>query len=381
MLTRLRGIGIVGENTLMLVLFIVIGLLLIDIVLQVICCLYGGRGGIVEQQSVRLTGSGSTFIYPQMQQWIKNFEREYPGIQVTYNPTGSGTGQAQLLKEKVVDFACSDPPLTKEQYQRYKGKVLQMPVIVGAIAVVYKIPGYNGPLNLTGKVIAKIYRGDIKYWDDPAIKSLNPEAKLPHAEIKAIHRSDSSGTTAVFTFFLHKAAPDVWPSSLVGKAIEWPVDATGRGLGAKGNQGVAEYFKKLDSAIAYVELGYALENNFSMAAIMNREGVFVKPTIESMQAAISSAIKAGLLPSSPLADWSGALDAIVYAPGKDSYPLVSFTFMIVWADYPAQKAEALKKFIEYINTVGQHQVVEGYAPIPPELRDVNLKALDIIRGR
>ncbi|BEP17183.1 phosphate ABC transporter substrate-binding protein PstS [Pyrofollis japonicus] len=380
-MVKLRGIGIVGEQALMLVLFIVIGLLLIDIVLQVVCCIYSGRGSVEQRQGIRLAGSGSTFIYPQMQEWIKDFERMYPDILVTYNPTGSGTGQAQLLREKVVDFACSDPPLTKEQYQQYKGEILQMPIIVGAIAIVYKIPGYDGPLNLTGEVIAKIYRGSIKYWDDDAIKSLNPKANLPHAEIKVIHRSDSSGTTAVFTFFLHKAAPDVWPSSLVGKAIEWPVDATGRGLGAKGNQGVAEYFKELDSAIAYVELGYALENNFSIAAVMNREGVFVEPTVKSMQAAISSAIKAGLLPRSPLADWSGALDAIVYAPGKDSYPLVSFTFMIVWAEYPAQKAEAIKKFIEYINTVGQHQIVEGYAPIPTELQEINLKALDIIRGR
>ncbi len=381
---KLRAIGIVGETTLTLLILILIGLIALDIVIQVTCCLYH-RGGSQTtaaqgQVSIRLTGSGSTFIYPQMREWISRFQAENPTISIIYNPTGSGTGQSQLLKEHVVDFACSDPPLSHKQYEEYKGKVLQMPVIVGAIAVIYKIPGYRGPLNLTADAIAKIYLGKIKYWDDPEIARLNPRARLPHVVIKVIHRSDASGTTEVFTFFLHKAAPSVWPTNLVGKAIEWPVDSTGRGLGAKGNQGVAEYFKRLDSAIAYVELGYALENNFPIAAIRNAAGYFVKPSSETMQAAIANALRSGLLPSTPLADWSNALNAIIYAPGKDSYPIVSFSFMITWTRYPHAKAEALKKFIKFINTIGQEDIIEGYAPIPPELRSINLKALSIIQG-
>jgi phosphate transport system substrate-binding protein len=229
-------------------------------------------------------------------------------------------------------------------------------------------------------VLALIYRGDIAYWDDPLIKSLNPTANLPHAEIKVLHRSDSSGTTQVFTYFLHKAAPSLWPETLVGKTIEWPVDATGRGLGGKGNEGVAGYFKQLDSAIAYVELGYAIENNFSIAAIMNRDGQFVLPTEATIQAAIKGAIRAGLLPNSPLDDWSNALDAIVYAPGNTSYSIVSFTFLITWTEYDPAKANALKTFIKFVNTDGQEDIIEGYSPIPVELRQINLKSLEIIRG-
>ncbi len=371
-------LGLVERSIVIILLMILIGLVVVDITLRVSCCFlqrYGGPGG-----QVRIMGSGSTFIYPQLKHWISLFEKEHPNIVVNYNPTGSGAGQSQLIKEKVVDFACSDPPLSHDTYEALKGRILQMPVIVGAIAIVYKIPGYNGPLNLSAKVIAEIYLGKIKYWDNPEIVKLNPKAKLPHVEIKVIHRSDASGTTQVFTFFLHKAVPDLWPESLVGKAISWPVDRTGRGLGAKGNQGVSEYFKTLKSAIAYVELGYALENNFSIAAIENRAGIFIKPNVTTMMAAVSAALKSGLLPSSPLADWSKALEAIVYAPGKDSYPIVSFSFMMVWNVYPKRKAEALKTFIEFINTVGQENVIKGYAPIPKELREINLKSLNIIRG-
>ncbi len=371
-------LGPVERSTLNIILMVVIGLIIVDIALRVSCCFLQGHRSLSSQ--VTLMGSGSTFIYPQLKHWISLFEEKNQNIVVNYNPTGSGAGQSQLIREKVVSFACSDPPLSHDTYKSVNGKILQMPVIVGAVVLVYKIPGYSGPLNLSANVIAEIYLGKIKYWDNPEIVKLNPKAKLPHIEIKAIHRSDASGTTQVFTFFLHKAAPSLWPENLVGKAINWPVDKTGRGLGAKGNQGVSEYFKTLKSAIAYVELGYALENKFSIAAIENQAGVFVKPNTTTMTAAVESALKSGLLPDSPSADWSNALQAIVYASGKNSYPIVSFSFMMVWNVYPKKKAEALKTFIEFINTIGQENVIEGYAPIPKELREINLKSVNIIRG-
>ncbi len=369
----------VSETVLAALMVLLIALLSINIVLEVSCCLLRGKQtGVTHAATVYIKGSGSTFIYPQMLVWVRSFHERFPWIVVDYSPTGSGTGQSQLLRDRVVDFACSDPPLSRSDWLRYRGKVVQMPIVVGAVAVVYKIPGYDGPLNLTARVLALIYRGDIRFWDDPRIAELNPAARLPHVEIKVIHRSDASGTTEVFTFFLHKAAPDLWPKELVGKAIEWPVDRTGRGLGAKGNQGVAEYFRTLDSAIAYLELSYALENGFPVAAIANAEGVFVKPTPETMQAAVKAAVESGLLPNSPLDDWSEALNAIVYAPGRRSYPLVTFTFMIALTGYPPDKLEAMKKFIEFVNTVGQEELREGYAPIPEELRTINLKTLSIL---
>jgi len=371
-------LGLVERSVVIILLIVLIGLVVVDITLRVSCCFLQGYRGPSGQ--IIIMGAGSTFIYPQLKHWIALFEKEYPNIVVNYNPVGSGAGQSELIKEKVVDFAGSDPPLSHDVYEALKGRILQMPVIVGAVVVVYKIPGYNGPLNLSGKVLAEIYLGKIKYWDNPEVVKLNPKAKLPHVEIKVIHRSDASGTTQIFTFFLHKAAPNLWPKSLVGKAISWPVDKTGRGLGAKGNQGVSEYFKTIKSAIAYVELGYALENNFSIAAIENEAGVFIKPNTTTVMAAVSAALKSGLLPDSPSADWSNALEAIVYAPGKNSYPIVSFSFMMVWNVYPKKKAEALKAFIKFINTVGQENIIEGYSPIPKELREINLKSLNIIRG-
>jgi phosphate transport system substrate-binding protein len=328
---------------------------------------------------VVLLGSGSTFVHPQLDYWAKEFAKRHPNVRIDYNPTGSGTGQTQFM-QKVVDFAGSDPPLPTKRWEealRDPRGVIQMPVVVGAVVMVYNIPGLEGRLKLDGETIALIYLGEIEYWNDERIQRLNPDIKLPNERIIAVHRSDSSGTTHVFTLFLYKASNGKWPRELVEKAIEWPVDKTGRGLGGKGNQGVADLVQRTPYSIGYVEYAYAFLTKLPFALVRNAAGKFVEATSETIAEAAKNAYPK--LPPSLEDDFNEAWDAIVYAPGEDSYPITSFVFLIFYKTYPKDKAEAIKKFIEFINTEGLKLIVPGYIPIPEEIAKYNLRALELIR--
>jgi len=324
---------------------------------------------------VSLLGSGATFPYPQIATWIDDFTKKHPEISINYNPTGSGTGQEQFFT-KVVDFAASDPPISREKWEEWKGKFVQMPFILGAVVMTYNLPGVEG-LKLDAETIALIYKGEIQYWNDERIRKLNPELNLPNKRIIAAHRSDSSGTTDVFTRFLHKAAPDVWPEAMVGKSIEWPVDKLGNGVGGKGNQGVAEILRTTEGSIGYVELNYAIELKMPTALIRNKDGYFVMANETTIKEAARGALAS--LPSSPDGDFSNDIDATLYAPGKLSYPIASFSHLLFYTNYPEDKARAIKEFIKYVNTEGQEKVIRGYVAIPEEVRKLNLKALDIIK--
>lgn len=331
------------------------------------------------QVKVNLLGSGATFPYPQIAVWIDDFTKLYPNVTMNYNPMGSGTGQEQFFS-KVVDFAASDPPISKTKWESWKGKFVQIPFIIGAVVISYNLPGLEGAeLKLDAETIALIYKGEIKYWNDERIRKLNPDLNLPQQKIIVVHRSDSSGTTEVFTRFLHKAAPQVWPKELVGKAVEWPVDKIGNGVGGKGNQGCAEILRTTPGAIAYLELNYALELNLPTALVRNKDGDFVKANENSMISAAKGAL--AYLPDSPDGDFSGDLDALLFAPGEDSYPIVSFSHLLFYTNYedPA-KAWAVREFIKYINTEGQKKVLRGYAAIPEEIRQLNMKSLNLIKS-
>ncbi len=335
-------------------------------------------------QTVNLRGSGATFLQPQLEAWILEFSKENSNIIIEYQGIGSGAGQEQFFKE-LTDFCGSDPPLSHDKWLNHKDNVLQIPVILGAVAVVYNVPEIPGNVNLhlSGEVIALIYKGEIKYWDDQRIKALNPELadKLPHKEIIAVHRSDASGTTQIYTTFLHKAAPEIWPEDLVGKTIDWPVDKTGNGVGGKGNQGVTANVVNTKYSIGYVELAYAMKNNLSTVAIMNKDGEFVLPSRETIQAAATHALETGLIPQSPSGDFSKELEAIIYAPGKTSYPLTAFSHIFVWKKYDdSAKAEAIKEFLKWICNDGPNYIVEGYVAVPEEIKDIGLKAADMIEG-
>jgi len=341
-------------------------------------------GNYQRSKIIYLRGSGATFLQPQLEAWIQKFMKKHTNIVIEYQGIGSGAGQEQFFKG-LTDFCGSDPPLNHEKWLKYKGKVLQLPVILGAVAIVYNIPEIpsNVHLKLSGKVLALIYKGKIEYWDDPHIRELNPELadRLPHKKIIVVHRSDASGTTQIFTTFLHKAAPEIWTKDLVGKTIDWPVDSTGRGIGGKGNPGVTAAVANTEYSIGYVELAYALKNNLALAAIENREGVFILPSPETIQAAAKYALTTGLLPTSPDKDFSKEMDAIIYAPGKDSYPITAFSHIFVWKSYKNKaKAEALKKFIEWIYTEGSNYIIEGYVAVPEEIKKIGLKAIEMIKG-
>jgi len=328
---------------------------------------------------VVISGAGATFLAPQMFEWARAF-KEARGISVEYQSVGSGAGRDMFFK-RVVHFAGSDPPLSKELYSRYEGKVLQIPVVVGSVAVIYNIPGLpaNEVVCLSAEVLALIYKGEVRYWNDERILALNPHLRgiLPREEIVAVHRSDSSGTTAVFTAYLNKAAPSAWPKELVGLAVDWPVDKVGRGAGGKGNEGVARIVKTTPYSIGYVELNYAITQGLPTAAIRNSAGRCIKPTVESVLSALSNV--AGQLPKSPLDDWSEVPYLVLDAPGEDSYPIASFSYIFVYRKYPdAQLVQALREFIRWVCTDGQKLMVPGYLPIPREAVEICLKASELI---
>ncbi len=327
---------------------------------------------------VVVTGSGSSFVAPQIYAWSGQLREETGWVIVEYESVGSGAGLSNFLSG-VRDFAASDPPLPKGKWEELRGRVLQVPVVLGAVVVIYNIPGFEGILNLTGEVLARIYLGEIEYWDDPAIARLNPAADLPHERIVAVYRSDSSGTTQVFTMYLSKSAPDAWPAELVGKTIDWPVASAGRGVGAKGNEGVSRVVASTPYSIGYVELSYALDSGLPVAALDNGAGELVLPTPES----VAAAARAAGLPGSPLDDFSGVLEAMVYSGVPGAYPLASFSFLILWADYqdPA-KARALAAFLEYIAGPGREpgNLAPGYFPVPEEARRLAVEAARIIAG-
>lgn len=328
--------------------------------------------------TIRLTGSGSSFLYPQLAQWISLYTSEYPGVRIEYSPTGSGTGQ-RMLFDRVVDFAGSDPPLKREEWNRLRGEVAQVPVVLGAVAIVYNLPGVEEPLNLTPRTLALIFKGEVEYWDDPLIRESNPGARLPHEPIIVVHRSDSSGTTRVLTEYLHQLAPKDWVGSLVGKSIEWPVDTLGRGVGGKGNQGVLDALLSTPGSIGYLEASYAMESGLGIARVQNPLGEFVAPTRESVTLSALGALEG--LPGSVWGDWSGSLSLLVAPHVEGAYPISSFSFLMFWkptADSP--EGRALVEFVEWVLTEGQEHIVEGYAPLPPQLAERLVASLGIVQG-
>gem|GEM_PF-239197 len=325
---------------------------------------------------VYLKMGGATFPAPQYLAWIKEFMKEHPNIKLSYELLGSGAGIARFL-DGTLDVAGSDPPLPHDLWAKHKGSIMQVPTLIGAVVVTYNLPGIGSKaLNLSGKVLALIYLGKIAYWDDPRIQKLNPGIKLPHHEIFVVFRADASGTQQIFTTFLHKAAPDLWPESLVGKAPAFPVKKTGRAAGGKGNPGVAQLIKSNEYSIGFVEWSYAVENHLPIAALENAAGNFVKPSTESLVAAAASAAKH--LPTTPLGDFSKDEDYIIYASGKDSYPLVAFTHLVLWTHYSRAKAEAIATYLKWVVNVGEKKTVPGYAPVPDSLKKLMLDAASII---
>jgi phosphate transport system substrate-binding protein len=306
-----------------------------------------------------INGAGSTLAAPIYQQWGSVLKGQ--GLTVNFNPVGSGAGQTQL-EAATVDFAGSDPSLKPSDVAKMKGPVLQFPVAAGAITVSYNLSGIKSGLKLDGPTIAKIFSGQIKTWNDPAIKSLNPGMSLPSSNITVVHRSDSSGTTQGFTTFLADTDP-TWKSSVgEGKDVKWPT-----GTGAKGNSGVAAVVHQTAGAIGYVEQAYALENGFTYAAVKNSAGSYVLPSIANTSAAFL-----GIKVPPDLGI------STINSPNPGAYPVVSQTFLDAYKDpckdggASSGTAAALKKFLTYAFGAGQQTLGSGsnalpYAPLPSSL--------------
>lgn len=325
---------------------------------------------------VTLNGGGSSFINPQMQSWISVFKDLTKGmVIINYQSIGSGAGQKGLL-DGSLDFAGSDIPLTKDNYEKIKmsGRgFIQFPVIAGSVAIIYNIPEWDnqrcGPLRLSGEVVAKIYLGEIEYWDDPQIKSLQtPECQniLPHQKIIGVHRSDGSGTTALTTMWLSKTYPK-WNQTVgYGLVVNWPIDQTGRGIGGKGSEGMTAAVKSTKYSIGYVEPNYAEREGIPIAALRNKDGYFVLPTNENVIEALKRGAKE--LPP-PDQYWGDVPLLFIYQDGPKTYPIVGTPFIIVYTDLPKDKREAFKAFFIWVLTEGQNSryILSGYIPLPPEL--------------
>ncbi len=302
----------------------------------------------------KLNGAGATFPYPMYSRWFNEYSKLHPDVQVNYQSIGSGGGIRQVT-EGTVDFGASDMPMTDEQLKEAEGKlktkILNIPTVLGADVPAYNIPGVTGEIKFTPEVLAGIFLGKITNWNDPAIAKVNPEVKFPNQEIIIVHRSDGSGTTFIFTDYLSKISSD-WKSQVgSGTSVKWP-----KGLGQKGNEGVAGSIRQLPGSIGYIELIYAEQNKILFGSVKNSAGTFVKASLEGVTAAAASA------PKMP-ADFRVS---ITNAPGKDAYPISSFTWLLIpTQSKDAAKGKILADFLNWMVADGQKMTSSlSYAPLP-----------------
>ncbi|HKA91808.1 MAG TPA: phosphate ABC transporter substrate-binding protein PstS [Haliangiales bacterium] len=305
-------------------------------------------------KTIALTGAGATFPAPLYIKWVSEYHKAHADVEINYQSIGSGGGIKQIT-EKTVDFGASDAPMKDDELAKASAKLVHVPMTIGAVVLAYNVPDVPQGLKLSRKALVGIYLGTIKKWNDPEIAKPNPGAKLPDSDISVTYRSDGSGTTAVFTSFLSKASPE-WKEKVgEGKAVKFPV-----GMGGKGNEGVAGQVKSTPGAIGYVELAYAKQTGLTYGVVENAAGKLVEPSLDSVSAA--AAALADKMPDD-LRAW------IVDAPGDASYPISSFTFIMVYEDMAdATKGKALAQFLWW--AVHDGQKLGGaldYAPLPADV--------------
>jgi phosphate transport system substrate-binding protein len=322
-------------------------------------------GGMVLAQNALINGAGATFPNPIYSKWFDEFHKS-SGAQINYQPVGSGAGIKQVT-EGTVDFGASDGPMNDEQLKAYRAKngagILHFPTVLGAAVPTYNIPGVTGALNFTPEALAGIFLGRISRWNDPAIANANKGVNLPANDITVIHRSDGSGTTYIWTDYLSKISTDWKDKVSKGTSVNWPV-----GLGAKGNEGVTGMIKQTPNSIGYVELIYAAQNKIPYGTVKNAAGAFVKADLESVSEAASGAVKT--MPE----DFRVS---ITNAPGKNAYPISSFTWLLIPEKFKdGSKRDTLKNFVKWAITDGQNYAESlSYAKLPKEVVDKELKAL------
>ncbi len=308
----------------------------------------------------KLTGAGATFPYPIYSKWFSEYQAAHPGVEINYQSIGSGGGIRQMTAG-LVDFGATDAPATDEQLAPSKSKLIHIPTVLGAVVPIFNVPGVSD-LKFSPDVLADIYLGKISQWNDARIAKDNPGVSLPNLKIIVVHRADGSGTTYIFTDYLSKISPSWANGPGKGASPAWPT-----GIAGKGNEGVAGYVRQMQGTVGYVELIYALQNKISYGSIKNASGSFVKASIEGVTAAAAGVKQ---FPD----DYRVS---ITNAPGKEAYPISSFTWMLVpvkSAD-PA-KGKVIKDLLSWIVKSGEDEAAGlSYAPLPKNVVEKELKTI------
>lgn len=328
----------------------------------------GSRGvsnGSEDGNRLLINGAGATFPYPIYSKWFNEYHQLHPNIEINYQSIGSGGGIRQLLSG-TVDFGASDMPMTTQMVAQAGTKILHFPTVLGADVPTYNLPGIREQLRFTPGALAGVFLGTIKNWNDPQLARPNPGVKLPAHEIVIVHRSDGSGTTFVWTDYLSKISPE-WKTKVgASTSVNWPT-----GLGAKGNEGVSGLVQQTPYSLGYVELIYALQNKLFYGMVRNAAGNFIKADLNSVTAAA-----AGVAANMP-ADFRVS---ITNAPGRNAYPISSFTWMLVPRSISnGAKRDALKGFLNWMLTDGQTMVQSlDYAPLPDQVKSKELAQISEI---
>jgi phosphate transport system substrate-binding protein len=311
-----------------------------------------------------LNGAGATFPYPIYSKWFSEFGKAH-GVQINYQSIGSGGGIRQL-QSGTVDFGASDMPLNDDQLKEMGKPIVQFPTVLGSVVPAYNLPGVSGEIKFTSEALSGIFLGKITKWNDKALADANAGVKLPDTPIVVVHRSDGSGTTFVWTDYLAKISPE-WKSQVGSNtSVKWPV-----GLGGKGNEGVAGLVRQQPGAIGYIELIYALQNNIPFGPVKNAAGNFVKASLQSTTAAAAS-VK-DMPPDFRV--------SITNASGKDSYPIASFTYLLVPTQWQDQsKKDAMVKFLNWMIASGEPMAQQlNYAPLPKQVAEKERAKIKEIR--
>lgn len=309
---------------------------------------------------IKLTGAGASFPAPVYQQWTYTYTKNTPGVSVTYQSMGSGAGINQI-KAGTVDFAGTDSPLSLAEQKEHN--LVQFPMLTGGVVVIVNLPNVKtGQLKLSQELLADIFLGKIKYWNDKAIRSLNPKVKLPKRKITVVHRADSSGTSFIFTNYLSKISP-TWKAQVgEGSSVKWPV-----GIGGQKNPGVCNNVARIQGAIGYTEYTYAVEAKLACASLENADGQYVAPTASSFSS------------SAGLADWNNAPGfymELTNVPGATSWPITGVTYILMRRDTPADKKEALKNYFRWCMTTGAPTASKlHYVPLPTNVVQLVEKVL------
>jgi phosphate transport system substrate-binding protein len=324
---------------------------------------------VLADNALLINGAGATFPYPIYSKWFDVYHTKNPNFQFNYQSVGSGAGIKQVT-EGTVDFGATDGPMNDDQLKAFQDKhngtgILHFPTVLGAAVPTYNVEGVSAPLNFTPDALAGIFLGKITKWNDPAIAGANKGASLPAADIVVVHRSDGSGTTFIWTDYLSKVSEE-WKSKVSkGTSVNWPV-----GLGGKGNEGVTGLIKQTPNSIGYVELIFAVQNNIPYGAVKNSSGNMVKADLAS----VSAAAAAKAMPD----DFRVS---ITDAPGKNAYPISSFTWLLIPQKFQdAGKRDAIKGFLTWMLNEGQNSVEAlSYAKLPKEVVEKEKKAISNIQ--